>query len=157
MSALSSRVAFMRRGGVLLFGKEASRFHLCQTALQFNTHADRTGLRCRAVEACTQGVAAVADETSSKEAQVLRMVKRVLTDIAKDTSTPPGVKHPLSDHTLLGIRECLALISARERELAEEVGQPMNMRPRFTDEPKKTVVVPIDQVGRGKRSPGDAD
>lgn len=90
------------------------------------------------------------DDTHSKEAQVLRMVKRVLTDIAKDTSTAPGLKHPLTDNTIQGIRDCLALISARERELAEEAGQPMNMRPRFTDEPHKTVVVPISGIGRDK-------
>lgn len=95
------------------------------------------------------------DETLSKEAQVLRMVKRVLTDIAKDTSTAPGLKHPLSENTIQGIRDCLSLISARELELAEEAGQPMNMRPRFTDEPNQAVVVPINQIGR--RDDGDAD
>ena len=47
----------------------------------------------------------------SKEEQILRMLKRVLTDIAKDTSTPPGMKHPLSETTIQGIRDCLALIS----------------------------------------------
>ena len=31
---------------------------------------------------------------SSKEEKILRMLKRVLTDVAKDTSTPPGMKHP---------------------------------------------------------------
>ena len=99
------------------------------------------------------------DETSSKEAQVLRMVKRVLTDIAKDTSTAPGLKHPLSEQTIQGIRDCLSLISARELELAEEAGQAMNMRPRFTDEPPKSVVVPIDRIGRaGKKDEGpDSD
>ncbi|MEJ2509499.1 MAG: segregation and condensation protein A [Gammaproteobacteria bacterium] len=99
----------------------------------------------------------MSDETLSKEAQVLRMVKRVLTDIAKDTSTAPGLKHPLSDTTIQGIRDCLSLISARELELAEEAGQPMTMRPRFTDEPKASVVVPIDKIGRRKGNNDNSD
>ena len=72
----------------------------------------------------------------SKEEQILRMMKRVLTDIAKETHVKPGLKHPLSDHCILGIRDCLALITARERELTEADGRPMNDRPVFIDDPK---------------------
>jgi hypothetical protein len=90
----------------------------------------------------------------SKEEQILSMVKRVLTDVAKDTYTKPGFRHPLSDNTILGIRDCLALIAAREQELAEAAGRPMDMRPRFADEPKKTVVVPIQSIGRRGDEPG---
>ena len=79
----------------------------------------------------------------SKEEQILKAVKRVLTDVAKDTYTPAHLKHPLSEATIHGIRDCLALISAREQELAEEAGRPSNMRPRYIDEPKKSVVVDI--------------
>ena len=83
-------------------------------------------------------------EESSKEVRILRMMKKVLTDIAKDTYTPPGLKHPLSVPTVQGIRECLALISARESELAVKAGKPMTARPRFVDEPQTSVVVPLD-------------
>lgn len=83
-------------------------------------------------------------EDPSREERMLRMMKKVLTDIAKDTYTRPGFKHPLSDNTILGIRDCLALITARESELAESAGRPMNMRPRFTDEPQESVVVKLD-------------
>jgi hypothetical protein len=82
-------------------------------------------------------------EVSSKEEKILRALKRVLTDIAKDTSTPPGMKHPLSADTIQSIRDCLGLISARERELAEESGRPSRARPEFVDEPKKTHVVTL--------------
>jgi hypothetical protein len=82
----------------------------------------------------------------SKEEQILKMVKKVLTDIAKDTHVKPGLKHPLSDNTILGIRDCLSLITARELELAKEAGRENNMRPHFIDEPKKTVVVPIETL-----------
>lgn len=84
----------------------------------------------------------------SKEEQVLRMVKRVLTDIAKDTYTRPGLKHPLSEPTIRGMQECLALITAREQELAEEAGRPSKARPRFIDEPQDKVVVSIDSLTR---------
>lgn len=81
------------------------------------------------------------------------MIKRVLTDIAKDTSTQPGMKHPLSENTILSIRECLGLISAREKELAEESGRPNRSRPEFVDEPKQTQVVTLHRKKPDKEKP----
>ena len=92
----------------------------------------------------------MSEDTLSKEERILKMVKRVLTDVAKDTHVKPGLKHPLSDNTILGIRECLALITSRESELASEAGRENKMRPRFVDEPQKTVVVPIEKLQRKK-------
>jgi hypothetical protein len=86
----------------------------------------------------------------SKEEQILKMVKRVLTDVAKDTHVKPGLKHPLTDNTIIGIRDCLALITARESELAKEAGRESKLRPRFVDEPQSTVVVPIEKLQRKK-------
>lgn len=86
----------------------------------------------------------------SKEERVLLMMKRVLTDIAKETFTKPGYKHPLSDTTIQNIRDCLSLISAREIELREEDGRGSNMRPRYIDEPNETVVVSIDSLKNNK-------
>ena len=82
----------------------------------------------------------------SKEERVLAMVKRVLTDIAKETFTKPGHVHPLTDNTIHNMRECLGLIAAREAELQSEAGRPSNARPRYTDEPKTAVVVPISEI-----------
>jgi len=87
----------------------------------------------------------------SPEERILRMVKRVLTEIARDTSTPPGMKHPLSENTIQGIRDCLSLISARERELADSAGRPSRARPEFVDEPKTTHVVNLHPT---KKKPG---
>ena len=87
----------------------------------------------------------------SKEEIILRSVKMVLTSVAKDTATAPGLVHPLSDRTIKDIRDCLILIAAREKELAEAAGRPLNMRPHFIDEPKSSnddVVVPIGNIGR---------
>ena len=91
----------------------------------------------------------------SKEEQILRMVKRVLTDVAKDTHVKPGLRHPLSDNTILGIRECLSLITAREQELAKAAGRESKMRPRFVDEPQDKVVISLDKLKRPGQEPKD--
>ena len=88
------------------------------------------------------------------EQRILKMMKRVLTDVAKDTHAAPGVKHPLSEHTVQGIRDCLALITAREAELAADAGHARNDRPHFVDEPKKQHVVSLKSIKR-KPTPPD--
>jgi len=93
----------------------------------------------------------MAEHELNKEEQILQMMKKVLTDIAKETFTRPGLKHPLSDNTILGIRDCLSLITAREVELSEESGRTMNQRPRFVDEPKSSVVVSLDSIKPGNK------
>ncbi len=92
-------------------------------------------------------------EEPSREELILKAVKVVLTNVVKDTATEPGLKHPLGDTTLVGIRDCLGLISQREQELAQEAGREMNMRPRFIDEPdpQGEVVIPLDKIVRAKK------
>jgi hypothetical protein len=91
----------------------------------------------------------------SKEYQILKALRLVLTDVVKDTATKPGLKHPLSDRTIEGIRQCLRLISAREHELVEDAGKTMDMRPYYVDEPKKNIVVPITKISRNKKKDTD--
>ena len=86
-------------------------------------------------------------ESENKEQRILRMVKKVLTDVAKDTYTPAELKHPLSENTINGIRECLGLITTREAELN---GAP-TQKPHFIDEPQDTVVVQLDASGSKKK------
>jgi hypothetical protein len=71
----------------------------------------------------------------SMEERILQAVKLTLANVIKDTATPHGLRHPLSDGTIQDLRQCLALISARERELTQTAGRPTGKRPRFTDEP----------------------
>ena len=71
----------------------------------------------------------------SMEERILQAVKRTLTNVVRDTATPHGMRHPLSDATIEDLRQCLSLISARERELAGAAGQKQEARPRFSDEP----------------------
>lgn len=92
------------------------------------------------------------DTDFSKEEKILGAVKRVLTEVIKDTATQPGLKHPLSEGTINGLRDCLVLISQREQELAEAAGRSMNKRPRFIDEPREQgdVVIPLNKIGKAK-------
>lgn len=89
----------------------------------------------------------------TREQRILRRMQTVLTDVARDTNTPPGMRHPLTDKTIRNIRECLSLIVERQRELADALGQDMNMRPRYADEPGKDTVVPIN-IDRLRGKPG---
>lgn len=87
----------------------------------------------------------------SMESRILQAVKLTLARVIKDTATPQGMRHPLSDGTIEDLRQCLALISARERELAAAAGQSMAARPRFSDDPTGENSV----VRFHKRSPSD--
>ena len=90
-------------------------------------------------------------DTFSKEQRILAIVKKTLTEVAKDTYTPPDLRHPLSEQTINSIRECLSLISARETELAAEQGRTSTSKPRFIDEPQDTVVVKLEPSGSKKK------
>jgi hypothetical protein len=86
----------------------------------------------------------------TKEQQILIAMRKTLTAIIKDVTPPPGMKHPLSERTVEDVRHCLALISARERELADAQGRTPE-RPYYADEPQTAQVVPIAGLGKGKK------
>jgi hypothetical protein len=85
-------------------------------------------------------------DTLSKEEQILQVMRKVLTDVAKDTYTPAELQHPLSQSTIMSIRDCLGLISAREAELAVAAGRESTMRPRYVDEPSSSVAVKMNKT-----------
>jgi len=87
----------------------------------------------------------------SQEQQILIAMRKTLAAIIKDVTPPPGMKHPLSEGTIQDVRQCLALISAREKEMADAQGRG-GERPHYSDEPQAAQVVPI--TGLGKRSNG---
>jgi hypothetical protein len=80
------------------------------------------------------------------EKRIMVMMRQVLSAVARDTVPPPGMKHPLSDSTIQGIRDCLALISAREQELNIDLDEVNEARPRYVDEPQKSKVVSLDSI-----------
>ena len=54
----------------------------------------------------------------SKEQRILRMVRKTLGAIARETAPQHGEKHPLSKQTFEDMRNCFGLITEREKELA---------------------------------------
>ena len=79
--------------------------------------------------------------TRSKEQRILVVMRKLLAQIVKDTTPGPGMRHPLNEQTIKDIRDCFGLISARERELAEQAGTENKDRPRYIDEPKTSTVI----------------
>ena len=90
-------------------------------------------------------------EELSKEQRILRLMRKTLGNIIKDV-TPNG-QHgsPLSDNTVQDIKDCFSLISARERELGEELSFEPE-KPFYVDgEPPKAKVVNL--VKPNKKTP----
>jgi hypothetical protein len=85
----------------------------------------------------------------TKEQEILMVMRKVLASIIKDTTPQPGMRHVLSDSTIQDVRQCLGLISAREKELADAQGR-VAERPYYADQPQKSTVVPIGRVGKPK-------
>jgi len=75
-------------------------------------------------------------------------MRKVLTAIIRDTTPPPGMRHPLTDETIQDVRVCLGLITVREKELGDEAGE-VAQRPYYTDQQPTSTVVPFDP-GAGK-------
>jgi len=84
------------------------------------------------------------------ERDIMMVMRKVLTQIIKDTTPPDkAMRHPLSAQTIEDIRQCLGLISARERDLANKAGIPEE-RPHYVDDKSAAEVVPISSIGRRK-------
>ncbi len=77
------------------------------------------------------------------EQRVLVMTRKILAQIVREVTPPPGMKSPLSPQTIQDIRKAFELISARERELMEAAGNPTQERPRYADEPKTAATAPM--------------
>lgn len=71
-------------------------------------------------------------EESGKEQRVLRMMRKTLADVVKDVTPLGGRPNPLSAATVQQIKDCFALISERERELAKTLGL-VEEKPYYAD------------------------
>lgn len=87
-------------------------------------------------------------DDSAKEREILKVMRKVLAAVIKDT-TPPmrEMKHPLSSNTIEDVRMCLALIAARERELADAAGAAME-RPYYADDVQAVKTVSLASLKR---------
>ena len=90
-------------------------------------------------------------QETNKEQRILLVMRKLLGSIVRETTPKPGMKHVLSEHTRDDIRMCFGLISARERELAEQAGIQLDMRPKYADQPATSTVVSMDSLK--KRTP----
>jgi hypothetical protein len=87
----------------------------------------------------------------TKEQEILMVMRKVLASIIKDTTPPPGMKHPMSERTIEDVRACLGLIAARERELAESQGRVVE-KPYYTDQRQQNAeVVPMSSIQKPKK------
>ena len=80
-------------------------------------------------------------EFHSKEHQILSTLRKVLSEVVRDTTPPPGRPHPLNPQTIEHIKHSFMLITSREKEIIEAAGGNMEKRPRYADEPKTSHVV----------------
>ncbi len=74
----------------------------------------------------------------SLEHRILIQVRQVLASVVRDVTPPPGRQSPLSPKTIEDIRDCFALITARERELGGKQNPDL---PVFADDGATTRVV----------------
>lgn len=58
----------------------------------------------------------------SKEQRILRRMRKTLGNVVRDATPLGGRPNPLTDGTIQDIKDCFALISERERELAVQLG-----------------------------------
>jgi len=79
----------------------------------------------------------------SREHRILITMRKVLSSVVRDTTPPPGMRHPLNDATIEDVKHCFTLIAAREREINEAAGNSSSARPRYADEPATSQVVPF--------------
>jgi hypothetical protein len=86
----------------------------------------------------------------TKEQRILRVLRKVLANIVKDATPPPGMMHPLSEDTRRDIRDLFGLIAEREAELAAEAGQRGIERPYFTDEPRNSAPIALHRPAKKK-------
>lgn len=81
-------------------------------------------------------------EKLNQEQRILIAMRKTLSKIIRDTTpSSPLHRRALKDETVEDIRQCLNLISAREREIIESQGKSFNERPRYTDEKQTTNVL----------------
>lgn len=93
----------------------------------------------------------MSEEDTNKERRILRLLRKVLGEVVKDTAPRQGMPSPLHDTTIQSIRELFALIAEREAELADQAGVARNERPHFADEPGQPSVVTVHKPAKDKK------
>ncbi|ADE12411.1 hypothetical protein [Sideroxydans lithotrophicus] len=77
----------------------------------------------------------------SKEQQILRQMRKTLGSVVRDATPLGGRPNPLKETTIQEIKDCFALISDREKELAAQLGFDQ-AKPYYNDgEPQSSNVI----------------
>ena len=84
--------------------------------------------------------------TETIEARVLREMRSILTEIARETAVRRGDQHILSIKTIARMRDCLSLITDRERELNEARGIEMTSRPKLGSDRPNSARVQLKEI-----------
>jgi len=84
--------------------------------------------------------------SETKEAKILQEMRLILTEIARETAVRRGSQHILSIETIARMRDCLGLISDREKELNESLGIEMSSRPKLGGDKSRSVRVPLREI-----------
>lgn len=77
----------------------------------------------------------------SKEQRILRLLRKTLGNVVKDVTPLGGRPNPLMDSTIQDIKDCFALISEREKELAEKLNFDQAKPYYGDDEPPNAQVI----------------
>ncbi len=91
-------------------------------------------------------------EDLSKEQRILRAMRKTLASVVKDCTPNETRESPLTESTIQAIKDCFALIAARERELGDQLGFAPS-RPYYPDETPPSAKV----VSFTKPKPDDPD
>lgn len=83
------------------------------------------------------------DNALVNEQRLMRMMRKTLTSIVRDTAPRDGNPSPLTEATVMNIKDCLMVISSRETELARLTGRTLDEKPHFSDETPNAHVVKI--------------
>jgi len=86
------------------------------------------------------------EQTLNDEQRIMRMMRKTLTSIVRDTAPVDGNPTPLSEASVLGIKDCLVVISCREAELAQLTGRTLEERPHYVDEKPKSQAIKISSI-----------
>jgi len=86
------------------------------------------------------------DNALANEQRLMRMMRKTLTSIVRDTAPRNGEPSPLTEATIMNIKDCLMVISSRETELARLTGRTLDEKPHFTDETPATHAVKISSI-----------
>ncbi|OJZ17903.1 MAG: hypothetical protein BGP21_06180 [Thiobacillus sp. 65-29] len=88
------------------------------------------------------------DKALHDEQRLMRMMRKTLTSIVRDTAPRDGNPSPLTEATVMNIKDCLMVIASRETELARLTGRTLDERPHFSDETPTSHAIKVGSISK---------